>query len=97
MKNLFEKFIKNRYYWTVEEQDVLIVLKAITNYHKKYVNRNIAIGRTLWNEECNQWFIHFDSNNDDWHIITAELNEKGFELVIRDEPNRVYLIKRTEL
>ena len=97
MKNLFEKFIKNRYYWIVEEQDVLIALKAITNYHNKYVNRNISLGRTKWVEECSHWYIHFDSNYDDWYTITTELNKQGFEFVIKDMPNHVYLIKRTEL
>ena len=98
MTNLLSKFVKRRYYWSIEkESDVLTILTAITDIRKKYVNRNITIGRCLEREEIYQWFVHFDATDNDWYDITTELRAKGYLMVIKDEPNRVYLIKRTEL
>lgn len=97
MKNLFDKIIKRRYYWILEERYIVEVLNVINSQQKRYIDQNMAVGNCLWANERTKWFIHFDASKEQWCNIVKELNAKGFELVIRNEPNNVYLIKRIEL
>ena len=101
MKNLFKdlssKFVPKRHYLIVNEGNVLEVLRVIDKQNVWYVKQNLSIDNCGWADDRKKWFIHFDTSDNQWMSIIDGLEERGFDLVIRNKRiESIFVIKRQE-
>lgn len=86
---------KKRYYYVTEEKNVTTVLDVINSEQKWRTDQNLRVGNCGWADDKTQWFIHFDATGKQITAIIKKLNEK-FKMEIKDQPDRVYLVRKEE-
>lgn len=95
MANLIEFLRCREHELVLGENEVLDTLRVINTHERWYINQKLAVGdcecefdNTKW------WYICFNATNWQWKMIINDLSEKGFTLEIRDNTERVYLIRK---
>ena len=79
MKNIF---IKGRRRLLVKEKEVLEVLDIINA--NVFGDQKLRIGRSDTADNNNvRYFMEFNSNDESWFAVTTELENSGFELVVK--------------
>jgi hypothetical protein len=94
MKKAIDKLVVKRHYLIVEGRDVLETLGVVNEHRVFYINQKLAVGECGWAQYPTKWFIHFDASDDQWASIIGHLHNKGFELVIKERPKDIFVIRK---
>lgn len=96
MGNFIKKFMVGRHSIIVENNcDLVETLKIICINESKWVDKRMYI-RTLAIDTGSKWFINFNCSDYDWESIINELNNKGYNLEIKDASDKLYLVKQVK-
>lgn len=97
MFKIFDAFTAKSYQFMVKETSMVEVMNMIhsakaTNYHAdgKYVG-DCGIA-----DETNHWFINTNLTSKQWYALLEECKIKKYQLVIKDDPSRMYFTKVKE-
>ena len=96
MSNLID-FLRGREHEIIlDESEVLDTLRVINTHQRWSINQKLAVGDCEWDFDATKWYIYFSATNWQWKLIINDLSEKGYTLEIRDNTERVYLIRKSE-
>ena len=92
MKNFMQKLINvfttENHYLVIDKFEMLDALCVIGNRNKR-----LEVG---CRDNDDLWYLDVDTTENQWRIITFKLDELGYNMVIKGEPNVVYLTKKKE-
>ena len=96
--NLLSKLTVNRHYLILDESDVIETLKIINAHKVFYANQKLKVGINKKSLNDKEWFIHFNSTDDKWMHVVADLN-KNFDIIVKNGGNvkDLYLVKKRRL
>lgn len=95
IKDFISKFKTKRYYYVVDEENVTKVLSIVNSQFKWLKEQQLVVGNCQWVDEPGLWFIHFDAKGKQIVPIIKKLTAE-FKMVIKDQPERIYLEKKEE-
>lgn len=94
MLRIFDVFTSKEYNFIVEEKNVVEMMKMIraaktTDCHTDMV----FVGESKSGEGSDHWFLNTNLTTNQWCTFLEECKSKGYQLVIKDDPNRMYFTK----
>lgn len=92
MDKLFDRFTGERRQFIVKENDLVEVMNMLnTSILTGCKRSDIAVNKR---EEAG-WFINTDLTKNQWRGLLIECKNKKYQLVIKDDPDRMYFIKES--
>lgn len=92
MSNLFNKLVAKRHSLIVNERNVTGVLRVINRNSKFYVDQNLKVFESSLAKDT-RWFIQFNATDDQWAAIFADMQKRGYVMMIKDRPSDIYVKK----
>lgn len=95
IENTVRKVKTKRHYLIADQWDVLNILNVFDTHRAWYINENLHVGQCGWIKDESKWFVHFTVSEEQWTSIVNDLNEAGFELVIKSNRTElIYVLKK---
>lgn len=94
MIRIFDSFTSKEYDFIVEEKDMVEMMKMIRTSKSIGCRTDmIFVGNSKSDEESNHWFINTNLTTNQWCEFLKQCEERKYQLVIKDDPNRMYFTK----
>lgn len=93
MMKFFDRFTAKSHYFVVKENDLIEVMKMFsTALFAGYYKGGMNVG----NLGDHEWFIQVDLTNNQWRALLVECKNKKYQLVIKEDPDKMYFTKMEE-
>lgn len=90
ISKFFDRFTAKSHYFIVKENNLIEVMKLFNTalfagYYKG--------GMNVSNLGEHEWFIRVDLTKKQWQALLVECKNKNYQLVIKEEPDKMYFTK----
>ena len=91
-EKLLGKIISKKHSVLVKENDVLTVLEIIHRYRNWFINTNMSVERSSYDNKP-YWLVKFNSSDEQWSAIVCDLDCKDLEPIIKYQ-NKILIRKK---
>ncbi len=94
MIKLLDRFTIKRHYFVVKENDLIETMKMLNT---ALFNGYFKGGMNVKKGDEKEWHIQVNLTKNQWEALLVECKNKKYQLVIKDDPDRMYFNKVKEV
>lgn len=91
---VFDVFTAKSYHFITKEKDMVNAIKLVQSAKSAgYNTDDMSVGNCGLSDEPENWSIRVNLTVNQWCSFLEECKHKGYQLVIKDDPDKMYFTK----